>query len=497
MKVIEVNNVTKLVRKDFQQITVLKNINLTINSGDLVWLNGESGAGKTTLLSLICGLISPSSGEIKLMGLPPKDANAKLRVGVVFQETQVPKNTKVKELIELFRSYSPNPLSISTEEILARANLTKAGIINADASSLAGGEKQRLYFALALIVNPKLLILDEPTNHLDEESRKVFWEQLKLCHEKGIAILMTTQIPDDRKKLNELATHIITLHEISKAPEEGQLIQEQILTDTDTISESAANMNKEISNKILSRNILGIFTKQLCFEIIQLLRTPTFLLAVLSFVGFVPLFKMEAQFQGEAAIEPLVYLCGIILFTVVIERLGKRVAVERSEGWLKLLQTTSLPPMIYISAKISSLLIVCILAVLSIFILGHSQLGIQVSLGLWFSTFLTLIIGIIPFAIMGLELGYLLNPKSADSILSLSLFVLPFAAGAVPAPIKPELMQDLVSLSPFYHYKELVFQSASLNNDGQILLHLLWLVWAFGVFGLSSIWIYKRDRTVR
>lgn len=108
MKVIEINNVTQTFRKGLSQKSILKNINLTINSGEFVWLKGDGGAGKTTLLSQICGLITPSSGEIKLMGFEPKDANSKLYVGVILQETQVPKNMKVKELLKLVRSYSPN-----------------------------------------------------------------------------------------------------------------------------------------------------------------------------------------------------------------------------------------------------------------------------------------------------------------------------------------------------------------------------------------------------
>lgn len=495
MNVIEVNNVTQLVRQGLSQKTILKNINLTIRSGEFVWLKGINGAGKTTLLSLISGLTTPSVGEVKLMGLEPKDANAKLHVGIIFQATQVPKNMKVKELIELFKTYSPDPLSFATEEILKRVNLTKTGIINADTVSLSGGEKQRLYLALALVGNPKLLILDEPTVNLDPDSTKVFWEQIKLCRERGVTILMTTQQESDWEELNKLATRIVTVHEIAKAPVDGQLTEELSTVTAEIESDSSTTLSEEVFTNIPSRNLLDVFWKQLWFECLQLLRTPTFLVATLSFVGFVPLLK--SQHQGQDALAPLIYLSAIILFTITIERLGKRVAIERSEGWIKLLKTTSLPPEIYMAAKISSFLIVCAVGVLSIFTLGAWQLGVQASLGLWVAIFLSLIIGIIPFAILGLELGYWLHPKSADSILSLSLFILPFAAGAIPLPFKPELMQDLVSLSPVYHYKELVLQAAQLPSDGQIFLHLLWLVWAVGVFGISAIWVYQRDRSIQ
>jgi ABC-2 type transport system ATP-binding protein len=494
MNVIEISSVTQVFSKNLSQKVILKDLNLTVRSGDFVWLKGISGSGKTTLLSLILGLISPTNGEIKLMGLPPKDTNSKLRVGVVFQEAQVPKNIKVRELVDLIGSYSLN--SISTEDVLNHVNLVKPGILDTYASSLSGGEKQRLYFALALVGNPELLILDEPTRNLDPESRNIFWNQIKLCREKGVTVLMTTHNESDWQELNEFATQIVTLHEISIAPVEGQLIKEfTTLNVESTLESQSIKNNEEISTKIQSRNILHIFGNQFWFECLQLLRTPIFLLATLSFVGFIPLLK--SQYQGKQAMEPLIYLCGIILFTITIERLGKRISIERAEGWLKLIKTTSIPPVIYMAAKSFSFLVVCSIGILSSFILGSWQLGIESSMGLWISIFLSLIIGIVPFTILGLGLGYWLNPKTADPILSLSLFIIPFVCGAVPLPFKPDLMAELVSLSPFYHYKALVFEVAQLNHDGEFFLHLLWLFWAFGVFGLSTIWIYQRDRVIQ
>ena len=491
MNVIEIKNVTKVFFESLNQKVILKDLNLIVRSGDFIWLKGISGSGKTTLLSLVLGLISPTSGEIKLMGFPPKDPNSKLRVGVVFQEAPVPKNIKVRELVDLIGSYSFE--SISTEDVLNQVNLTKPGILDTYAFSLSGGEKQRLYFALALVGNPELLILDEPTRNLDPESRNIFWNQIKLCREKGVTVLMTTHNESDWQELNECATHIVTLHDLSIAPVEGQLIQEvAILNSESTLESQSIKNNEEISTKIQPRNILHIFGHQFWFECLQLLRTPIFVLATLSFVGFIPLLKY--QYQGEQAMEPLIYLCGIILFTITIERVGKRIAIERSEGWLKLIKTTSIPPIIYMAAKAFSFLVVCAIGILSSFLLGSWQLGIESSLGLWGSIFLSLIIGIIPFTILGLGLGYWLNPKTADPILSLSLFIIPFVCGAVPLPFKPELMAKIVSLSPFYHYKALIFEVAQLNHDGNFFLHLLWLFWAFGAFGLSTIWIYQRDR---
>ncbi|MEH2378377.1 MAG: hypothetical protein V7K27_05655 [Nostoc sp.] len=108
----------------------------------------------------------------------------------------------------------------------------------------------------------------------------------------------------------------------------------------------------------------------------------------------------------------------------------------------------------------------------------------------------SLILGIIPFAILGLALGYLLDPKSADPILSLSLILVPVACGSIPLP-KPQIVQDLIAFSPFYHYRQLVLSAANLNYDNQLFLHLLWLLWACAAFGLLAAWSYQRDRTVQ
>ena len=482
MNLITFDRVNKTFRQGFgQNTTILENISFRIEPGEFVILRGENGAGKSTILNLALGLLKPSSGEVKLMERSPQDSNSKLKVGVVLQDTQVPPNAKVTELIELWRSYYPDALS--TEEILSKVNLK--GKEHLDASSLSGGQKQRLYFALALVGNPELLILDEPTRNLDDRGYEEFWQQIKFCYQAGITILMVTNNKSDWQELASLATREITLHKHSDAPSSGQ------------ISEKALKGDRHIGAKNLPEttfNSLPAFIGQLRFEIQQLLRTPVFLIMTLALVAFLPLLKFLG-IRGDAAIESMVSICGLTLFTVVIDRLGKRVAVERSEKWLKLLKVTCLPPYIHIAAKIATALLICTVSVLLAFILGHWQLEINASFSLWTNLFLVLIVGVIPFAILGLTLGYLLNPKSADSILGLSLIIIPVACGAFTFPI-PNYLQDAITLLPFYHYKESILWAAGLDYDRQISLHLLWLVWATVVFSAIALWSYRREQTI-
>lgn len=491
MNIIELKQVSKVFRKGFQRNPILQDINFTVQRGEFVVLRGENGAGKTTLLNLILGLLKPNSGEVELIGFSPQSADSKIHVGVVLQDTQVPRNVKVKELIELLRSYYPHPLS--TEEILNKVKLKdKEG---AWATDLSGGQKQRLYFALALAGNPELLILDEPTRNLDDKGYEEFWQQIKLCRQRGITVLMVTNNKSDWNELNALATRCVTLHKITEKLPEGQLTQELINLENKALLEKPkpTRQTEELPGTY-SQNIQGIFQKQFWFESLQLLRTPVFLIGTLAMVGFVPLFKL-LELEAEQTTQAVVYLCGIILFTIVIDRLGKRIAVERSEKWLKLLRATPLPSTVYMAAKISTSLLICTVSLLLIFGLGSWQLEMRMDLTQGLALISSLILGIIPFAILGLALGYLLDPKSADSILSLSLIVVPVACGSIPLP-GPQILQDLIAFSPFYHYQELVLAAVHLNHDNQLFLHLLWLVWAWGAFGLFAAWTYRRDRIV-
>ena len=486
MNLITFDRVSKTFGKGFQQkTTILENISFSIQLGEFIILRGENGAGKSTILNLALGLLKPSSGKVKLMGRSPQDSNSKLKVGVVLQDTQVPPNAKVNELVELWRSYYPNTLS--TEEILSKVNLK--GKEHLDASGLSGGQKQRLYFALALAGNPELLVLDEPTRNLDDKGYEEFWQQIKLCHQAGITILMVTNNKSDWQELESLATREIILHKYPEAPASGQIAESFLQGNACNSKQNISTATEPISH------LLPAFIGQLKFEIQQLIRTPVFLFMTLALVAFLPLLK-QLGIQGDAAIESMVSICGLTLFTVVIDRLGKRVAVERSEKWLKLLKVTCLPSYIHIAAKITTALLICTMSVLLAFILGYWQLGINANLVFWANLFLVLIGGVIPFAILGLTLGYLLNPKSADSILGLSLIIIPVACGAFAFPM-PSYIQDAITLLPFYHYKESILWAAGLDYDKQIFLHLLWLVWATVVFSAIALWSYRREQAAQ
>ncbi len=182
---VSVSNVTK----QFQQKTAVNNISFSIKKGEIAAILGPNGAGKTTVISMILGLLKPSEGDIKLFNRVPGDQQVREKIGVMLQEVSVMPGLKVYEILELFRSYYPNPLSM--KELVSLTALTKEDL-KTRAEKLSGGQKRRLSFALALAGNPELLIFDEPTVGMDTSSRHRFWQTIHGLADQGKTIIFST-----------------------------------------------------------------------------------------------------------------------------------------------------------------------------------------------------------------------------------------------------------------------------------------------------------------
>jgi ABC-2 type transport system ATP-binding protein len=200
-QVAELNN----VYKNYGDVQALNNVDLHIRAGEVLALLGPNGAGKTTAISLLLGLIRPTKGEVKLFGADPQSLASRARVGVMLQLSGVPETLKVKEHLELYRSYYPNPLSM--KEVLGASNLI--GLEDRLYGKLSGGQKQRVHLALAICGNPDLLFLDEPTTGLDVVSRLGVWEQIRNFKQQGRTIVLTTH---HLEEADALANRIVVIH---------------------------------------------------------------------------------------------------------------------------------------------------------------------------------------------------------------------------------------------------------------------------------------------
>lgn len=200
------NPIAKLhaVTKRYGQNTALDQFSFSLYPGEVVALLGPNGAGKTTAVRLLMGLIAPTSGSVRVMGRDPRDASARTNIGAMLQVTRVPETLKVREHIDLFRSYYPNPLP--AEEIVRIAKLD--GLENKFYGKLSGGQKQRMLFGLALAGNPDLIFLDEPTVGMDIESRRGLWDQIRWLAARGKTVLLTTHYLEEA---DSLASRIVVI----------------------------------------------------------------------------------------------------------------------------------------------------------------------------------------------------------------------------------------------------------------------------------------------
>jgi ABC-2 type transport system ATP-binding protein len=183
--------------KNFGEVQALRQVNFDVCAGELVALLGPNGAGKTTAVKLFLGLAKPTAGTVSVFGGNPIHAEVRTRIGAMLQVAKVPETLRVREHIDLFSSYYPNPLSLA--ETLALAGLQE--IKDREFGELSGGQRQRVLFALALCGNPDILFLDEPTVGLDVESRRILWEEIRKLIARGKTVLLTTHYLEEADAL--------------------------------------------------------------------------------------------------------------------------------------------------------------------------------------------------------------------------------------------------------------------------------------------------------
>jgi ABC-2 type transport system ATP-binding protein len=192
-----VASLTTVTKRYANGVLALDNLSLTIRRGEIVALLGPNGAGKSTAVKLLMGLSSPTTGTVRIFGADPRHAAARLRTGVMLQVGKAPEMLRVREHIDLFRGYYPNPMPYA--DIIQAASLE--GIEARMFGQLSGGQKQRVLFALALAGDPDLIFLDEPTVGLDIKARRGMWAQIRSLADRGKTVLLTTHYLEEADAL--------------------------------------------------------------------------------------------------------------------------------------------------------------------------------------------------------------------------------------------------------------------------------------------------------
>ena len=194
--------------KRFGELVAVDRVDLSVPKAQVYGFLGPNGSGKSTTIRMLCGLLTPSAGEIEVLGLRiPEQAEAlRLRTGYMTQKFSLFEDLTVRENLEFLAAVQ------GLDKSRARRRIDElVGHYHFEdrqqqlAGTMSGGQKQRLALAGAVIHEPELLFLDEPTSAVDPESRRDFWEKLFDLADAGTTLLVSTHYMDEAERCHRIA----------------------------------------------------------------------------------------------------------------------------------------------------------------------------------------------------------------------------------------------------------------------------------------------------
>ncbi|EPE4788255.1 ATP-binding cassette domain-containing protein [Vibrio vulnificus] len=211
------------VVKKFGDFTAIDNITLNVPKGSIYGFLGPNGCGKSTTIRVLTGLLSPSEGNVDVLGLeiPKESEKLRLKIGYMTQKFSLYDDLTVEENLQFIGQIfgmDKKTLTQRINEQLATYGLDQRR--KQRVSGMSGGQKQRLSLAAATMHKPELLFLDEPTSAVDPENRREFWEQLFDLCDQGTTILVTTHYMDEAERCHRLAIIEAGLIRADGSPEE-------------------------------------------------------------------------------------------------------------------------------------------------------------------------------------------------------------------------------------------------------------------------------------
>ncbi|KRL00927.1 ABC transporter ATP-binding protein [Liquorilactobacillus capillatus] len=192
--------------KAFGEQTVLKDINLTVRTGEIVGLIGPSGAGKSTVIKIALGMELASGGSAKVFGTKMPSRMLLGQIGYMAQTDALYMSLSGKENLKFFglmKGIKRRILPVAIKHVTEVVDLTDD--LEKKVSGYSGGMMRRLSLAIALLGNPKLLILDEPTVGIDPALRRQIWAELGRIRDAGHSILITTHVMDEAEQVDRVA----------------------------------------------------------------------------------------------------------------------------------------------------------------------------------------------------------------------------------------------------------------------------------------------------
>ena len=199
---------TTHLTKRFGGFVAVDDLTLTVQRGEVFGLLGSNGAGKSTAIRMLCGLLKPTSGRALVAGIDvAKDPEAVKRgLGYMTQRFSLYEDLSVRQNIEFYGGvYGLRGAAFRARQEWAIDMAGLAGKENLLTGPLAGGWKQRLALACAVLHDPKILFLDEPTGGVDPISRRRFWNQIDAMAGEGVTVIVTTHYLDEAEHCNRIA----------------------------------------------------------------------------------------------------------------------------------------------------------------------------------------------------------------------------------------------------------------------------------------------------
>lgn len=194
------------LNKAFGALQAVKDFSITVNRGRICGFLGPNGAGKTTTLRMLCGLLTPDSGEGTVLGLDVMKQSQliKRRVGYMTQKFSLYEDLSIEQNL----TFAARVHELDRRKERVEGALKRLGLVERRAQlagNLSGGWKQRLALAAATLHEPVLLLLDEPTAGVDPEARRTFWDEIHALAADGMTVLVSTHYMDEAERCHEIA----------------------------------------------------------------------------------------------------------------------------------------------------------------------------------------------------------------------------------------------------------------------------------------------------
>jgi ABC-2 type transport system ATP-binding protein len=256
----DVIDVEHLVKR-FGAFTAVDDLSFKVAEGEVFGLLGSNGAGKSTAIRMLCALLTPTSGNARVLGLDVgRDAEElKRRIGYMTQRFSLYEDLTVRQNLEFFGGvYGLHGPALADRRAWALATAGLAGKEDLITGSLPGGWKQRLALACAVLHRPRVVFLDEPTGSVDPLSRRRFWTLIDAMAGEGVTLIVTTHYLDEAERCDRIALmHAGRLVALGSGPQLKQVFAGRVLLEVSCPRFLEAQERLEGVEGVLEASVFG------------------------------------------------------------------------------------------------------------------------------------------------------------------------------------------------------------------------------------------------